>query len=936
MQPIPLATGVLPELIDLDKNANDQVWLSYALVLVARADSLTPEQAFNISADLLARGADASFNLDPSLDLAYLQLGGSNQALAIQAEDYNFPLHAAAANGNSLLVEILVQNGADVSRVDQDGKRPDDLAEGLGFDALADSLRRLVLQSAEKRPKSALSSQHSELLGGGDDSCTPMDIDFRGWVFKKHRHSSPVHNKQWSRRWLVLQGVHSKLKVFKSCDDQGDGKELVSEISVQDMLSVGEVNFGDVDPNEYPGEFIFELNTWSHIYVFVTDDDASRQDWIMNLDRLIQFKDSLSSPWMKGKSPLARTRRHIDSASPSFTNEEHGVFGVSLEKLAQRRQGPRDKGVPLFISKTLGFFDQLWTPNFPLHVLYQGDIRGIHRSYIHLMVKELKQKFDVNDESVDLQAEFARWRTEWMPSSSPIPRHHPAPVVSIGLGFARALILLVLHYLGTIPEPVIPMNVLEPLCTSVGRLKVDLADLKSSPAALQELLVPELERLSFPHWQTLRKVILHLKKLFGSHPEAVRNELIKVWTNVLCSLRHEQGQPPSNRCQDLIMLLIDNVDVLLQLRSPPSQATCGSLLLAASRDTQDDWSPPGSPALRSFDSFTIDIQMCLGESEPELPVQTQTIRASTTVKQFLECLRKILNEDGTLHNLDNFSLFLPAENGWLRPFDSSSDDRVYNLCKHLIAVQTVRLVYQYSPYTALKRNLPVIEDSSVFRTGWLYKEGVSVKSWKYRYFELRMDGLYYYKNDSEIDAEDLLGKIDFRAYSLLVQDDADSDFLQGPFENRKRKAPTRHRLCFGNATRSDIPSRFLCALSPDELHEWVAWIMLLSENRPKEELKKEVRPAPIKTTALSDPRDFENQAHLSSYKRVHSGKVARRVTITSPDCITHHSHRTELLFNPSSFEELAPPPPLAAFLPIVNMSDAPLPPTPIVRPSYFQ
>ena len=102
-------------------------------------------------------------------------------------------------------------------------------------------------------------------------------------------------------------------------------------------------------------------------------------------------------------------------------------------------------------------------------------------------------------------------------------------------------------------------------------------------------------------------------------------------------------------------------------------------------------------------------------------------------------------------------------------------------------------------------------------TGWLYKEGVNVKSWKKRYFVLRPNALYYY-TQAKANSEK-------KGYILYQE-------LNVCTVLTSKRAPTR--FCFAVRHKSyntaanstpESPYRILCADTPSERISWMAAII---------------------------------------------------------------------------------------------------------------
>lgn len=109
-------------------------------------------------------------------------------------------------------------------------------------------------------------------------------------------------------------------------------------------------------------------------------------------------------------------------------------------------------------------------------------------------------------------------------------------------------------------------------------------------------------------------------------------------------------------------------------------------------------------------------------------------------------------------------------------------------------------------------------------SGWLLKEGVSVRSWKRRYFVLKGDYLFYFK-DTECSKDTLIGKIQYKkslVYELRPNNLEDGDSLNKDGCDHLAASGLKYGFCLKFL---DAPSRYFCSDSEREVKDWITIFM---------------------------------------------------------------------------------------------------------------
>jgi len=150
-----------------------------------------------------------------------------------------------------------------------------------------------------------------------------------------------------------------------------------------------------------------------------------------------------------------------------------------------------------------------------------------------------------------------------------------------------------------------------------------------------------------------------------------------------------------------------------------------------------------------------------------------------------------------------------------------NDEKVLQTMQNWYEPAATRLIFKRN---SVKYLIETMSESFPEMTGWLYKEGVSVKSWKKRYFILRPSGLYYYRDPKNLNEEK--GCINYQDLDVCI--------------TFNKRAPTKHCFAlkhrsykppirFNNGAATLLPSDFVCRIlsaeTSAERDSWMAAIL---------------------------------------------------------------------------------------------------------------
>ena len=328
--------------------------------------------------DLVARGADISFTYDAASDSIY-------HDPIYSMKSGSSAMHGAAQRGDLVLTAFLLLNGANPSLKNGEDKTPADLARANGHVDLAEFLNKLTAT------KTAPQRRVSHAAIAPKPSVTSIPQSHFGTL------SILDASRKWKKRWFVFDlgdgPETATLKFFK----YEKARDPVGFFMLNDVLEVRPLwRDDDASQASIATQPTFELHTWSSIETLNAPSTAEARKWVDLFNRVLKTRKINRTP----------PSEELDSPKEPI---QANVFGIDLALVASRRQGSRDKGVPLFVSKVAGFISQAWQHKyaeyqFRIADLYQGQIEGISQAQILGLLKQMKEKFDTDDEAADLNA----------------------------------------------------------------------------------------------------------------------------------------------------------------------------------------------------------------------------------------------------------------------------------------------------------------------------------------------------------------------------------------------------------------------------------------------------------------------------------------------------------------------------------------------------
>ena len=432
------------------------------------------------------------------------------------------------------------------------------------------------------------------------------------------------------------------------------------------------------------------------------------------------------------------------------------VFGQPLHVVADRKQGSHDRGVPLVLLKCITYLN---THGLHTENLYRipGDSNE---------VKALRARFNQDDTAVDLAA-----------GPAPLDVHVVASLVKL--------------YLRELPEPVLP-----------GATIVQLQSALSQPetprlAAFRH----ELALLPLPNYRTLRKLVVHLAKLL-EHSEETRlsaNVLAALFAPALAhgaGKGHEAVSASSERA--IVEVLIANAAQLFEDTSAAAKLRGIGAVLSAGE-------------LPGGDDRTVPLEVMVVHPNASGTGELVTVQAGlqTSAKEFVALLLQQLHEKQPDANFNGYALVEVLPGG-----ERVIDDYEKVVPRLTAALPEAMGAFVYKLDEARNVALPLVPPTYLPDVqGWLWKQGVSIKSWKRRFCVLRAEGIFYYKDSTNLAPGAELGSIPFHGLAICT-------VLFGT-----QRAPAPYGFCVRRRwprTPDEIFCRIFTAESEDDRLLWMA------------------------------------------------------------------------------------------------------------------
>ena len=397
--------------------------------------------------------------------------------------------------------------------------------------------------------------------------------------------------------------------------------------------------------------------------------------------------------------------------------------------------------------------------------------------------------------------------------------------------------MLLLSYFSALPEPLITGESASKLLEAAGELKSltgkQAFDSTGSDAILsvpvhllQSLIIPLLQRLPGPNFQTLRKLSrfladLHQHKSESENRLLIRRELAHSWSGAVFGRGKAGFDDQARQLRHrvfLLELLIERFDVVFSRKSVSRRGSQPAVIQLQSVAIRQS-------SLEAVDRFPIDVFVGVDESQ----VISKRIPNSTTVTGFVQQLIIELQARAYPEQIDfsDCALF-EISHGMERLLGPK--EVVFDVVQSWPSPQFRRIAFKSSPilsYMAAEQMRPVSQ--SAWYSGWLRKEGVSIRSWKRRFFVLKKDALYYYRDD-KCTEQSLIGILNYRDLGIFLLRQ-ESKYGEGFGAARLATSPSPFCFCIRNMARheeeDDYP-RFLCADSAEEMFAWVSAIIYAS------------------------------------------------------------------------------------------------------------
>ena len=469
------------------------------------------------------------------------------------------------------------------------------------------------------------------------------------------------------------------------------------------------------------------------IHLFISSDDR-RQLATIDLRGLTDYSaDAPTGPEGSGGPTLVM---HVSGRPVRFLCENEAtrdrwlkalasteVFGQPLQVVAERKEGSHDRGVPLILLKCLAYLN---THGLNTENLYRipGDSSQI---------KALRARFNQDDTAVDLNVRTTPAGPPAAAAASSTQQQQPPTDV-------HAVASLVKLYLRELPEPLLP-------ATTLARMQAAM----NLPEA-QRITTFRQELAMMPHanLRTLRKLLLHLAKLLenGERTRLSSNVLAALFAPTLARSQAKGADTVSSAERAVVETLLTHTARLFEDADSAARAKEA----AAQAAQEQERNIP-------VDVVVVRPKASGGDVGDRMQVQASM---QTTVKEFTADLLAHLKAREPEDNYESYALFevLPVGERVVDDYEKvvprlnvGMPDPMGALVFKLDDARMVALPLAPPTY------LPDVQ-------GWLYKQGVSVKTWKRRFCILRAEGIFYYKDPKNIAPGAELGSIPFHGLAI--------------------------------------------------------------------------------------------------------------------------------------------------------------------------
>ncbi|KAI3640140.1 hypothetical protein MIR68_001018 [Amoeboaphelidium protococcarum] len=765
---------------NMNGSGDDPILLSVLLCVVCMNGG---SSALQDVLQLVWHGADINFKYDKYTDAQ------------LHAEDIciphgSTPLHCAVRNADLMLVNYLLLNGADINLRDVDEQTPVDLANHQS--KAADSLKRLLKAHCDKERKQSD-------VGSGDRSNSQHPTDLQAYLMVKDNGKSG----KFKRKWLH----------FKIESSNGDKEEnYIGSVSIYKNSSSREsettINLAEcIDVKSCPPDdgivingaswaYQIELHTWSSIHYIAFQSMEDAVQWLESLQKIIgnEKENDLSV-----QSP----------SSKSYNAGPTTVFGVDLEQCASRKQGSRDKGVPLFVVKCIKMLDSLVQECDYIGMLFKGEIAGISQSQILGLMKDMKDSFDASDEETDLQLFMSHWKFKF------------GDTESTQLSFMRSLSMLVLNYFSSLPMPLLDAKFSDHTADVMVKLRSkdkELINLSDDPSI--ESVASLLAKLSQSHSNTCKVLFKHLHRLWLQQSSVNQEnnyarELAFIWTKGLFSGASVSSKSSTTSRKSeykyqvyLVEYFILHADKVFEKTGRPIP------------NNEDQGSESEHHQHQTL--FPVDVFI----HEDGQQVISQRIAQRCDASELVQKVVKLMQVAPGM-SLRDFALF-EINDGMERIVHA--DECVFDIVQSWPSPAGKKLMFKpTSLVSSIYKQQQKQLNSSVLMSGWLMKEGVSVRSWKSRYFVLKGDYLFYFK-DTECCKDTLIGKIQYKkslVYELRPSSLEEGDSLNKDGCDHLAASGLKYGFCL---KFPDAPSRYFCSDSEREVKDWITIFMRCNDS----------------------------------------------------------------------------------------------------------
>jgi hypothetical protein len=721
--------------------------------------------------DLWLRGAELNFVYDENVDMAYHEEAAS-------MVNGRTLLHYVAESGRFDLLVYLVSIGADAYVKDSNGDTVADLALRNGYENIHSYLKKNKMHES------------TSSLGSFESAMSDQNVKtLHGWIVKSGGQDG---SKGWNKRYFVYDEGVKDVKYFKT----RSLRELCGSVNLTEVLDVQECLVpADFEAAFKDWKFAIQVHTWDRIYSFVLRTQDEMQAWMAVFRKYMQ------------------KRAKSNTVIPVVTGK---VFGIDLSRLAERRQGSRDRGIPLFISKCVGFFHQLVSKvemkESMLSGVYSGNITGVSQAGILSLVKHLKNSFDESDESVNLADEYSAWCS--------LEEFKSLDEEKLALAYMRALTLLMMSYFSSLPNALVSHSDFSKL----GEITSNLRSLHSEYSSglsqhhddvpshlLNTLVVPTLKQMPETNYQTLKKVAQHLFKLYQ---QTQSNKLARImanaWAGPIFGLGNLQVFEKQVRAHEdrvfFVELVVKRFDVLFHDKKD---------------DEKQKLVPEASVSLDSESFFPVDVYIVGADVEHSL--FSKRIAMNMTASDLCAMISENYQKSGAF---EGFALHELVNDCMIRKLED--DENVFQIVTNWTTPVGHKLIFKKCAASLLCPTITVngVEQKSSasqpLMCGWIYKEGIAIKSWRKRYFVLKDDFLFYYK-DQKCTIQSLVGKLAYKNMGIYVVKSDDSI---------ERKRPTTYCICIRSKCESEVTSpRYLCFENMKDLDMWVSALTRASIKR---------------------------------------------------------------------------------------------------------